>query len=72
VRPTYGKKATVASGVWSTLAVHVRANRFDVVLNGAKLFEVEDATFSGPGQVGVWTKADSVTHFDDIKLAVVK
>ena len=34
-------------------------------LNGKKLFEVEDKTFGGAGQVGLWTKADSVTLFDD-------
>lgn len=34
-------------------------------LNGKQLFEVEDATFADAGKVGVWTKADSVTRFDD-------
>jgi hypothetical protein len=69
---TYGKKASVPSGAWSTLAVNVKGKQFEVVFNGAKLFEVEDATFTGSGQVGVWTKADSVTHFDDLKLAIVR
>jgi hypothetical protein len=41
-------------------------------LNGQKLFEVEDGTFTAGGKVGVWTKADSVTYFDDLKLAIVK
>jgi hypothetical protein len=66
---TYGKKAQVPSGQWSTLRVVAVGPRFDVYLNGGKLFEVEDTTFSRAGKVGVWTKADSVTHFDD--LAVV-
>jgi len=69
---TYGKKATVPTGAWSTLAVRVRGSLFEVVYDGAKLYEVEDATFTGPGRVGVWTKADSVTHFDDLELRVVK
>jgi hypothetical protein len=69
---TYGKKTPVPSGAWSTLAVSVRGSRFEVVFNGAKLYEVEDATFAGPGRVGVWTKADSVTHFDDLTLTIVK
>jgi len=46
--------------------------RFDVHFNGAKLYAVEDATFTQAGKVGVWTKADSVTHFDDLKLAVIR
>ena len=69
---TYGKKAPVASGAWITLAVRVRGALFEIVLDGTKLYEVEDATFAGPGRVGVWTKADSVTRFDDLQLTVVK
>jgi len=34
-------------------------------LNGEKLFKVEDDTSKDAGGVGVWTKADSVTLFDD-------
>jgi hypothetical protein len=67
---TYGKKATVPSSAWSTLAVHVKASLFEVVLNGTKLYDVEDSTFAGPGRIGVWTKADSVTYFDDLKVSV--
>jgi hypothetical protein len=63
---TYGKKAQVPSGQWSTLRVVAAGPRFDVYLNGNKLYEVEDTTFTQPGKVGVWTKADSVTHFDDL------
>jgi hypothetical protein len=67
---TYGKKATVPSGAWSTLAVHVKGSLFEVVLNGTKLYDVEDSTFARPGRIGVWTKADSVTCFDDLKVSV--
>jgi 3-keto-disaccharide hydrolase len=63
---TYGKSAKVPGGQWSTLRVTATGPRFDVYFNGAKLYEVEDATFEGPGRVGVWTKADSITHFDDL------
>jgi len=63
---TYGKKAEVPNGQWSTLRVVATGPRFEVYLNGAKLYEVEDATFTAPGKVGVWTKADSVTQFDDL------
>jgi hypothetical protein len=64
----YGKKAQVPSGQWSTLRVVAAGPRFDVYLNGAKLYEVEDSTFSQAGKVGVWTKADSVTQFDDLTI----
>ena len=63
---TYGKKAQVPSGEWSGLRVVAEGPRFEVYFNGAKLYEVEDSTFSQAGKVGVWTKADSVTRFDDL------
>jgi hypothetical protein len=63
---TYGKKAEVPAGQWSTLRVTASGPRFEVYFNGTKLYEVEDATFVQPGRVGVWTKADSVTQFDDL------
>jgi hypothetical protein len=63
---TYGKKAQVPSGQWSRLRVLAAGPLFEVHFNGAKLFEVEDTTFTQAGKVGVWTKADSVTYFDDL------
>ena len=63
---TYGKPAEVPAGQWSTLRVVATGGRFEVFFNARKLYEVEDATFTGAGRVGVWTKADSVTHFDDL------
>ena len=63
---TYGKKSDVPGGQWSTLRVVANGPLFEVYFNGAKLYEVEDGTFSTPGKVGVWTKADSVTQFDDL------
>ncbi len=65
---TYGKKVPVPSGAWSTLAVDVKGGLFEVSLNGAKLYQVEDTTFKGAGKVGLWTKADSVTRFDDLRI----
>jgi hypothetical protein len=66
----YGKKARVPSGAWSTLRVVARGTSVETYLNGEKLFDVEDATFAGPGRVGVWTKADSITYFDDLTLVM--
>jgi len=65
---TYGKKADVPKNTWSLMGVTVRGSLFTVSLNGQGLYEVEDSTFSGAGRVGVWTKADSVTYFDDLTL----
>ena len=62
----YGKEARVRSGAWQQLRVEVRGDLFRVSLDGSHLFDVRDATFAGPGKVGLWTKADSVTAFDEL------
>lgn len=53
---------------WSELRVTAKGNLFTTWLNGQKLYEVEDGTFTQAGKVGLWTKADSVTYFDDLKI----
>lgn len=65
---TYGKKAEVPAKQWSTLRVVANGRLFEVYFNGSKLYDVEDATFTQPGKVGIWTKADSVTQFDDLTI----
>ena len=66
---TYGKNTEVPAKQWSTLRVVANGRLFEVYFNGTKLYDVEDATFTQPGKVGVWTKADSVTQFDDLTIA---
>src|SRR5262245_17404389 len=62
----YGVSIPVPANAWHSLRVEFAGARFRVVYNGKSLFQVEDATFSGSGKVGLWTKADSVTLFDTI------
>ena len=61
----YGVDIDVPQGKWSTLRVEFSGNLFTVFFQGQKLFQVEDDTFRDSGAVGLWTKADSVTLFDD-------
>ncbi len=61
----YGVDTKVPKGKWNSLRVEFRGNLLTVIFNGRRLFEVEDDTFKAPGAIGVWTKADSVTLFDD-------
>jgi len=65
-RGGYGVSVPAPSNIWHTLRIDFKAARFSVSFNGKQLFEVEDATFTGAGMVGLWTKADSVTLFDDV------
>ncbi len=61
----YGQKVKVAPHQWHTLRVEFAGSHFEVIFDGQHRFEVEDRAFVELGHVGVWTKADSVTLFDD-------
>ena len=64
--------APVARNTWHTLRVEFAGARIKVALNGKTYIELEDEHISGPGAVGVWTKADSVTSFDDFSFGSLK
>ena len=57
--------APVARNVWHRLRVEFGGKRIAVALDGKTYIDLEDEHIAGPGAVGVWTKADSVTAFDD-------
>jgi len=57
--------APVPANVWHTLRVEFQGTQIRVTLDGKTYIEVSDSHISGAGAVGVWTKADSVTAFDD-------
>jgi len=58
-------KETVKSGAWQTLRVDFEGNKFAVTFDGKRIIEAADQSLKDAGKVGVWTKADSVTLFDD-------
>ena len=62
-------KMRVASGVWHSLRADMRGDHVEVYFNGNKVIDVQDSRFPAPGKVGVWTKADSYTLFDDLMAA---
>jgi len=57
--------APVPRNTWHTLRVEFSGKKIRVLLNGKAYIEMEDDRIAGAGAVGVWTKADSVTLFDD-------
>src|SRR5436190_4049956 len=57
--------APVPVNAWHTLRVEHSGKRIKVLLNGKAYIEQEDGHITAGGAVGVWTKADSVTAFDD-------
>lgn len=60
---------TVASNAWHTLRVDFQGTHFTVAFDGKTARSWDDDTFKDAGKVGVWTKADSVTLFDDFSFA---
>ena len=61
--------APVARNQWHTLKVDFFGKTTRVTLDGKIYIEQENDHITGPGAVGVWTKADSVTAFDDFAYA---
>jgi hypothetical protein len=61
-----GVNTKVATGTWQELGITLRGNRFEVSLNRRSLFTASDATLSAAGRIALWTKADSVTSFDNL------
>ena len=58
-------KAPVPLNTWHTLRVDFTGNVIKVSLNGKRYIEEKDNHITGSGAVGLWTKADSITAFDD-------
>ena len=65
---SYGVKHEVPKGQWSTLRIVFKGAHFVVYFNREQVFETEDQTLTNAGRTGLWTKADSVTYFDDFSV----
>ena len=61
-----GVDVEVPTGEWQELGLRAEGDRLTVSLDGRELFAATDRTFTEAGRVGLWTKADSLTHFDDL------
>jgi hypothetical protein len=51
---------------WHTLRVTMIGNKITCYFDGTKHLEAEDATFRDAGKVGLWSKADAQSYFDDL------
>lgn len=64
-----GSDFKVTPNEWHTLRVVAVGDQFRCYFDGQLKISASDKTFAGLGKVGLWTKADSVTHFDDVEIA---
>jgi len=60
--------AKVSAGTWHTLRFEAKGPHLKVTFDGKVMIEQDDHTFSNPGKIGLWTKADSVTAFAGLKI----
>jgi hypothetical protein len=63
-----GANVKVAKNQWHTLTLKALDDRFTVAFDGKELYSATDRTFGEPGRTALWTKADSVTHFDRFEI----
>ena len=66
-----GVNIKVASNEWHSLGLKAQGERFTIEFDGKTLFTTTDKTFAGAGKIALWTKADSVTRFDQIAIDVL-
>jgi hypothetical protein len=65
-------EARVTPGQWHTLRFEADGPHLKVIFDGKTVIEKDDTTFTEAGKIGLWTKADSVTAFKDLKIEPVK
>jgi hypothetical protein len=63
-----GANFKVTSNAWHEIKVEARGNEFKCFYDGQLKFTAKDDTFKDVGKIGLWTKADSVIHFDDLSV----
>jgi len=57
---------------WQTMRIVTNGTRLEGHLYGEARFSITNEAISEPGRVGLWTKADAQTHFDDLQLDVMR
>ncbi len=58
----------VAADAWHSIRIEHQGNHIACYLNGTKLLEADDSTLPEAGGVGLWTKADAASFFDDLSV----
>ena len=64
-----GKDAPIALGEWHSLRVIAIGDRFEIALDGKPLFTATDRSLPQSGAMGVWSQADSITHYGSLLVA---
>ena len=62
------EQLTVKANEWHKLKVKMEGDRIECFLDGEKMLDVKDDAIQKAGKVGLWTKADAQTSFDDFRV----
>ena len=54
---------------WHTLRVTMAGDHIQCYLDGNEHLDAKDSTFKQAGKIGLWTKADAQSHFDDLMVS---
>ena len=54
---------------WHTLRATMTGDQITCYYDGTKYLEKRDSTLPDAGKIGLWSKADAQSHFDDLTLA---
>ena len=65
-------KVNMQTGKWYSLKITMIGNKIQCFFNGKLMMETTDNTFSEAGKIGLWTKSDAVTYFDDLTISPLK
>ena len=58
------------SSKWHEIKIEMEGDEIEAYFDDKKLIETEDSTFTEEGYVGIWTKADAASQFDDLEVEV--
>ena len=67
-RTMFADASTPGNNKWHTLRVTMTGAKMTCFFDGKKYLEAEDATFPDPGMIGLWSKADAQSYFDDLTI----
>jgi Domain of Unknown Function (DUF1080) len=59
----------VKAGEWHTITIKMAGDQIECSLDGKKYLEAKDDTFAKPGKIGLWSKADAQSYFDNLKIS---
>ncbi len=65
-------RVKVPSNQWHKIKVRMIGDHIECFYNGLKFLDVHDSTFKKAGKIGLWTKADAYTYFDNVKISKIQ